>query len=153
MKTRSLHAAIAAATVLVATAACTKKDTNDAPSDPAQSYGEPVGMRMSGSNPGDPTYEIAFAVNKGKLPPAPGVMGGPVYVAAKSCPAVKDVTKNGQSLRLKVVLEKGVVRVPQMPDEPAGACLLKGIEGKTIPKIDADALDVLIELRAPEGAS
>ena len=131
--------------------ACSKKDAP--PAEENKGYGDPVGIKLSGSGPNDPTYEIAFAVTKGQTPPSPDSMAGPVYVAAKSCSQVQDVTKNGQTLRVKVILENGVVKVPSMPDEPAAACLLKALDGKAIAKVPAAKADVLIELRAPEKAS
>ncbi len=131
-------------------AACSKKD---APAEENKGYGDPVGIKLSGNGPNDPTYEIAFAVTKGQTPPAPDSMAGPVYVAAKSCSQVQDVTKNGQTLRVKVILENGVVKVPSMPDDPAAQCLLKALDGKSIAKVAPAKADVLIELRAPEKAS
>ncbi len=145
-------AAIALALPLaLALAACSKKDV---PATDAKQYGEPVGMRLSG-NAGDPTYEIAFAVDKGVAGPAPSDMAGPVYVAAKSCAGVRDVTHDGQTLRVKMQLVNGSLSAPKpLPDDPAAACLLKALDGKSIVKTAApQTLDVRIELRAPEKAS
>ena len=132
---------------LVLLTACSKKD---APAEDSKKYGEPVGIKLSG-NDGDPTYEIAFAVTQGQTAPAPNEMAGPVYVAAKKCQQVQDVTKNGNTLRVKVTLENGTVKVPEMPDDPAAKCLLQGLDGKAITKAPAKT-DLLIELRGAEKA-
>jgi len=116
-------------------------------------YGEPTGIRLSGSGGAD--IELAVAVTRGNdLAPQVSTMAGAFYDAVRACPAVSELAQKGSGLRLKFTLDHGKARAPSdAPAEPAAACMLRALEGKQVIVTDAPKLDMLAELRGAEKPS
>ena len=122
----------------VSAAACSKEGA-------ALSYGDPIGIRLD-EDAKQPSLAVAIAATKGvDLTPAVNSLASAFHAASKSCPELTPLATT-QTLRLRMVVEKGkLVSPPNPSDDAVAVCVTKALAGKSILPEMTERLDILAE--------
>jgi hypothetical protein len=129
--------------------ACKKPSTEEsAPS--AKDYGAPIGVKVEGK----PTFEVAFAVTKGRDPePLLGPLVSALSKAVSSCPTLVEESKTLGITAVQFALDKGKAKVAPYKEPTAGTtCLVANLDGKELAKDSFPPLEARAEIRFPAAA-
>ncbi len=157
MSRRHVATVFAALSIASAVVACKKDDATpqDAPKAPvAADFGEPIGARVEGTGT-TPTFEVAFAVTKGRDPgPLLGPLTGALSKAIANCPAFVVESANDQVTAVQLSVHKGKAKVAPYKDPTPGAqCVAGALEGTELAKETFPDLDARAEIRLPAPAA
>lgn len=157
---RRIALVAAAFSVAISAIACKKDDpaaqggADDKKTPTAADFGEPIGARVEGK--GDvPTFEVAFAVTKGRDPaPLLGPLTGALSKAIAECPAFVVESAGEKVTAVQLSVDKGKAKVAPYKDPTPGVqCVAGKLEGKELASETFPGLDARAEIRFPSKAA
>ncbi|HXX67514.1 MAG TPA: hypothetical protein VEK07_10050 [Polyangiaceae bacterium] len=121
----------------------------------AASYGEAVGVELSGRSPGPP-LAIAFAVTRGRDPrPMVPSLASALETVALQCPDFDRAIARGETARIELRATPSSLRSKELSAKRGGACVRSVLEGKTLTLDGTEPVDVVVDVRlaSPEAST